>query len=223
LAAAEAAQILRREQEQQPAIEAVIQGNKEHIEPTGMENADEHKVCGLPPLCIKWLLLGTMVVVAVVVTVAVRLEVRAKALAPTTEEQTVVVTKNPIEIIFDLLRKSIPDISNALTHSNSVEYHAIEWLAEDNGTSFTEDTTALLQRYEIVVFYLESSGSSRYKNSLWKSLAPKCDWYGVVCDITTYIPGDSKDGMSITSLDLSKRKIARFLFLQQPGFVPWKL
>jgi hypothetical protein len=187
---AEAARVLQQEREEQPVIEAVTQvDNAGQDEPSGQESI-EYKVFGLPKWCIKWLFLGTLMVVLVV---SIYFVTRSKlpTTAPSAAPTMAAIAKDPIIAMFDLLRDYVPDIAMASSQPNSTEHRAVEWLARNNYTS------SVAQGFAMVVLYLETGGGTGNWNidNRWLSEEPICDWYGVGCN-----------GANITTLNLGRRK-----------------
>jgi hypothetical protein len=183
----EAARVLQQEREQQPVIEVVAQGDKGLFDSPGQEN-DGYWVFGFPKWCIKWLFLGT---VMVLVVAAIYFVARPKPpkIAPTAAPTMAVTSRDPIDTIIDMLRDYVPDIASVSSFPNSTEYRAVEWLARNNYSS------SLSQGYAMLVMYLETGGDTGlwYNSSLWLSEEPICEWYGVGCN-----------GTNITSLNLGK-------------------
>jgi hypothetical protein len=191
---AEASRVLQKEHEEQPVIEAVAQGDEGQFVLSGQEN-DVNSVCGLPKWCIKWLFLGILMMVLLVVAfylITRPQPLTPKTMAPSAAPTMALTAKDPIDTIVDLLRDYVPDVVNASSLPKSTEFRAVEWLARNNYTS----SVVVQQAYAIVVLYLEMGGDTGiwYNSSLWLSERPICDWYGVGCN----------DGTNITSVDLSK-------------------
>mmetsp|Transcript_8770 Transcript_8770/g.20999 ORF Transcript_8770/g.20999 Transcript_8770/m.20999 type:complete len:377 (+) Transcript_8770:141-1271(+) len=81
----------------------------------------------------------------------------------------------------------------------SPEYQALEWIVSDKRLGLSPDnTTELLERYALAVFYLSTDGEGWDRNAFWLSAANQCFWEDVDCN-------DDRD--TVTSLQFRRNDL----------------
>jgi Leucine rich repeat/Leucine rich repeat N-terminal domain len=80
--------------------------------------------------------------------------------------------------------------SETLTDSASAPFKALYWVDQlDEALICASDSSALIQRYALAVFYFSLNGPSWNQSSQWLGSSTECKWYGVTCDSADKITG----------------------------------
>jgi hypothetical protein len=111
------------------------------------------------------------------------------------------------------MRQIISSVSGTtvLLNITSPQARALDWLVNDDGLKICPESTQLIQRYSLAVFYFSTHGDSwtacgrksqvscvpslsfvigdpvvaRYSNKLWLSATDECLWGGLSCNDAT--------------------------------------
>jgi len=98
-----------------------------------------------------------------------------------------------IERLIDFFSDQDPATASDLLDTESPQYRAMAWLAQDvqqNQYTFASASDRIVQRGVLAVFYHSTFGATQWANSTsWlDSAASECTWYGVTCaDGTTTV------------------------------------